>query len=343
MRSAGGAFGIAGSGMSSTIGGGPRLRRRGRGGCSTAPGLLRSPGAPPHRSPSAGDGCDRGRMRGAIGTAARHAPSPALLAAQRALIASRSRPRLGRGQLLALSCDLLDLGGIAAAAAFARPSWRRGAAGGDQIGRHRGTHFRAGGVVLAQETRDLPALGQPLRALVTGRTGRGEDLRRIPRVGKLRLRAQAAAMPATVANDRTQQHRSRPKPRHLRISAMHAAAAPVPYLADSVRLRGQNRRGRSVPCRAAEAAHRTAFAVRREFCSNGVVDCFTLLLRWRAGVSVGPGRGPCLQASLPRPSGACDGVCGAVDGSRAAVVLRSFIRHGTLRLTTARGTVLRVR
>src|SRR6188508_704723 len=43
---------------------------------------------------------------------------------------------------------------------------------------------------------------------------------------------------------------------------------------------------------------------------------------------------------MPRPSGACDDVLGRTMDRVLRYVLGSFIRHGTLRLTTARGTVL---
>ena len=91
---------------------------------------------------------------------------------------------------LRLRCQLLALLGFGLGRIRSRrPLLRfRGASGRHQIGRHRGAHFRPGGVVLAQEPGDLPALCQPPGALVTGRTIRREGPGGIPRVAQHGLR-----------------------------------------------------------------------------------------------------------------------------------------------------------
>ena len=97
-----------------------------------------------------------------------------------------------------------------------------------QIGRHRGAHLRTGGVVLAQEARDLPALREPLRALVASRTGRGEDPGRVPRIGELRLRSQASRRHPDRQGRRADRERCAGSPPPQTSASTPAAAATSP-------------------------------------------------------------------------------------------------------------------
>ena len=207
MRSAGGACGISGSGMSNTTGGGPAS-------CAGALGVGASLG--PERGSRCGCGLRAGsatarRSDGRLDRRRRLVLLPTLLAAQRALILGvgcRQRRVLGLLRTILLLALLLlrRLG-------RALPGRRR-TAGGDQIGRHRGAHLRTGGVVLAQEARDVTALGESLRALVASRTGRGEDPGRVPRVGELRLCPQLR--PAYPDRQDRPNENNAPEARHLK-------------------------------------------------------------------------------------------------------------------------------
>ena len=208
MRLAGGACGISGSGMSNTTGGGPAscagtlavgVARRGRGGARSATSAER------RQVDRRGRPADRlsGGVLVLLAT---------LLAAQRAVVLRLGAGRSQRRVLGLLLLALLLLRRLGRALLGSGRTARR-----HQIGRHRGAHLRTGGVVLAQKARDVAALREPLRALVASRTGRGEDPRRVPRIGELRLRPQGRpAYPDCQGRQDRPDRDNVPEARHLK-------------------------------------------------------------------------------------------------------------------------------